>query len=93
MPLLPTVLAFKSFTLKIANHLAYPVAVFVNERSVMSVLGGAVSEQTLPRTGQPVTVEWRLVRPAHPSTRPASPLRAAAPPTRCVGESAVASPG
>ncbi len=57
----------KSFTLKISNRLARPVAILVNERTVMSVLGGSSAEQNLPRTGQ-VTVEWRLVRPTHPVT-------------------------
>ena len=57
----------KTFTLKISNRLAYPVNILVNERSVMSVLGGQSAEQTLPRGGE-VTVEWRLVRPAHPVT-------------------------
>ena len=55
----------KTFTLKIANRLAYPVAIFVNERSVMSVLGGQSAERTLPRAAGDVLVEWRLVRPAH----------------------------
>ena len=58
----------KTFTLKISNRLAYPVAVLVNERVVMSVLGGSSAEQSVPRTAQ-VTVEWRLVRPLHPDTR------------------------
>jgi hypothetical protein len=57
----------KTFTLRIANQLAYPVSILVNERPVMSVLPGRTSEQNLPRTGQ-VVVEWRLVRPAHPVT-------------------------
>ena len=56
----------KTFTLKIANRLAYPVAIFVNERSVMSVLSGQSAEQTLPRTAGDVQIEWRLVRPSHP---------------------------
>ncbi len=58
----------KTFTLRIANRLAYPVAIFVNERSVMSVRGGQSAEQTLPRTAGEVLVEWRLVRPSHPVT-------------------------
>ena len=57
----------KNFTLKIANRLAYPVSILVNERSVLSVLAGQSAEQVLPRSGE-VTVEWRLVRPGHPVT-------------------------
>lgn len=55
----------KSFSLKITNNLAYPVAILVNERSVMSVRAGQHAEQLLPRQGE-VVVEWRLVRPTHP---------------------------
>jgi hypothetical protein len=58
----------KAFTLKIANKLAYPVSILVNEQAVMSVPGGRAAEQTIARTGAPVTVEWRLIKPAHPVT-------------------------
>ena len=57
----------KTFTLTITNRLAYPVAILVNEQPALSVLGNRTFEQVLPRRGD-VTVQWQLVRPAHPVT-------------------------
>lgn len=58
----------KTYTLTIANRLAYPVSVLVNEQAVMSVPAGRTGEQTLPRSGEAVNVQWRVVKPAHPVT-------------------------
>lgn len=60
----------RTYNLRIANRLAYPVAIFVNERSVLSVRAGQTVEQQIPRTAGTgeTLVEWKLVRPTHPVT-------------------------
>ena len=58
----------RNFNLRIANHLAYPVAIFINERSVMSVRAGHTAEQASPRGTGETLVEWKLVRPTHAVT-------------------------
>jgi len=60
----------RTYNLRIANRLAYPVAIFVDERSVLSVRAGQTVEQQIPRgagAGEAL-VEWKLVRPTHPVT-------------------------
>ncbi|MCC6537241.1 MAG: hypothetical protein IT162_06805 [Bryobacterales bacterium] len=60
----------RTYLLRVANRLAYPVSVYVNERSVLSVRAGQTVEQAIPRgagSGETL-VEWKLVRPTHPVT-------------------------
>ncbi|MEZ5355191.1 MAG: trypsin-like peptidase domain-containing protein [Bryobacteraceae bacterium] len=53
--------------LRIANRLAYPVAILVNERSVASIAAGSTQSVNVPRA-EGTTVTWRLIRPMRPDT-------------------------